>query len=293
MSGAMWVGTQVNGDAYDDGGAGYGPNPPIINVKVLRGPMAPPGDGLDNNNNGTIDESGEYYGMNKFVYYNNDNTPLGNPSGFADFYNYMHGVWRDNQPITYGADGRDPNTPVCNFMFPGTTDPAFNSSLGPWSEITAGNTPADRRFIMSSGPFNFNAGDTVEFDYAYIFTRDSLNGGNLNFSLNNTNLDYVQYWFDNNNFPGCTVYSVGQEEANQTGPGLLVYPNPSSDLLKVSVGYDGPAGMRYEIFNAMGKLVQQGEMTSSEINIKQLPPQVYFFRLHGTTHSWITRFVKQ
>lgn len=287
------TGYAYNGDADDEGGSGYGLNPPIINVKVLRGPMAPPGDGLDNNNNGTIDEAGEYYGMNKFVYYNNDNSPLGNPSGFSDFYNYLRGVWRDNQPITYGADGRDPSAPVCNFMFPGTTDPLNFPTLGEWSEFTAGNVPADRRFIMSSGPFNFNAGDTVEFDYAYIFTRDSLSGGPTNFTLNNTNLDLVQYWFDNNNFPGCTVYSVGQEEANQTGPGLLVYPNPSSDLLKVSVGYNGPAGMRYEIFNAMGKLVQQGEMTSSEINIKQLPPQVYFFRLHGTTHSWITRFVKQ
>jgi hypothetical protein len=288
------TGFVYNGDADDETAVGYGFNPPIMNVKVLRGPLATPGDGLDNNNNGVVDEAGEWMGMNKFVYYENTNAPTnGNPSGFADFYNYMRGVWRDNQPITYGGDGRNPSAPVCNFMFPGTTDPAFNSSLGPWTEFTAGNVPADRRFLMSSGPFNFNAGDTIVFDYAYIFSRDSLSGGHTNFGLNNTNLDLVQYWFDNNNFPGCTVYSVGMEEDANPGPGLLVYPNPAINELQVSVGNDGPAGMKYEIYNTMGKLVQEGLMQNSTINIDELAPQIYFFRLHGASHSWITRFVKQ
>jgi len=34
--------------------------------------------------------------------------------------------------------------------FPGTSDPDFTTE---WTEQTAGNIPADRRFLQSAGPF--------------------------------------------------------------------------------------------------------------------------------------------
>ena len=47
-----------------------------------------------------------------------------------DFYNYLDGKWLDNTLMTYGGDGRNQNNPVCNFMFPGDTDPAFPDKHG-------------------------------------------------------------------------------------------------------------------------------------------------------------------
>ena len=40
-------------------------------------------------------------------------------------------------------------------MFPGDTDPSFEEN---WDETTAGNTPSDRRFIQSAGPFTLEPG---------------------------------------------------------------------------------------------------------------------------------------
>ena len=86
--------------------------------------------------------------MSKFVYYNNDFTVTGNPESGTDIYNYLRGIWKDNVPMTYGGDGHGggvgSTTTECNFMFPGTSDASFPAQE--WTEVTAGNVPADRRF---------------------------------------------------------------------------------------------------------------------------------------------------
>jgi hypothetical protein len=80
-----------------------------------------------------------------------------------------------------------------------------------WTEFNASIPVGDRRFIMSSGPFSLASGDTATLDFAYIFTWDSLNPNGLNTSIarNQADLDRVQYWFDNDNFPSCEVYTTG------------------------------------------------------------------------------------
>ena len=51
--------------------------------------------------------------------------------------------------MTYGGDGHGSGTGattnLCNFMFPDTTDPNFPGQS--WTEVTAGNSPSDRRFL--------------------------------------------------------------------------------------------------------------------------------------------------
>ncbi len=286
------AGFTYNGDADDETASGYGLNPPIMNVKVLHGPIAPSGDGMDNNNNGTTDEPGEYFGMNKFLsYYGANASPIGNPNGYQDFYNFLRGVWLNNQPMTYGGNGYNFSSTVCNFMYPGTTDPVNFPLYGDWSEFTAGNPAEDRRFLMSSGPFTLNAGDTVVYDYAYVFSRDSLSGGNLNFTLNNANLDLVQSWFNNSSFPGCTVYSVGIEE--EEGHGILVYPNPATNKINITLSSKNTRNIHYEIINLLGENVAKGILSSSTIDIDYLAPQMYVLKLKSENTVWITRFMKQ
>ncbi len=124
--------------------------------------------------NGIVDD--ERYGMRRFVYYNNDGSVIGNPSGAADHYNYLRGIWRDNTKMLYGENGHI-NTgslgPECDFMFPFDSDPCnwgtgglppnggLNQNGNYWTEETAGtngNNPDDRRFMQSAGPFTLKPG---------------------------------------------------------------------------------------------------------------------------------------
>ncbi|MFM7903009.1 MAG: T9SS C-terminal target domain-containing protein, partial [Bacteroidota bacterium] len=183
-------------------------------VDFFQGPIADNNDGIDNDRDGCVDCTfledslgntvsydddilGEQIIMSKFVYYNNDNTPLGNPNGFADFYNYLRGIWRDNQPITYGADGRDPSAPVCNFMFPGTTDPDNFSTLGEWSEFSAGNVPADRRFLQSAGTFTLTPGAVNYVTTGVVWAKAQQGGPLASVDLMKLADDKAQALFDN------------------------------------------------------------------------------------------------
>jgi hypothetical protein len=143
----------------DNGPGGYGIHPPAIGIDLLQGPLADPSDGIDNDMDGTVDEAGEQIAMSKFICFDNINgIPTGNPADFSDFYNYLHGIWLDGIPLTYGEDGRNPVNPPCNYMYPDDTDSALNASNGPWTELIAGNFPGDRRFLMSTGTFTFSPG---------------------------------------------------------------------------------------------------------------------------------------
>jgi hypothetical protein len=52
----LGLGFCYNGDAEDDGAAGYGFNPPAIGVDFFQGPRADINDGIDNDRDGFIDE---------------------------------------------------------------------------------------------------------------------------------------------------------------------------------------------------------------------------------------------
>ncbi|NNM15667.1 MAG: T9SS C-terminal target domain-containing protein, partial [Bacteroidia bacterium] len=189
------LGFCYNGDADDDGPGGYGPNPPAVGVDFFQGPLADPNDGIDNDRDGVIDEVGEQIIMSKFVYYNNVNAaPNGNPDGADHFYNYLNGIWGDGQPITYGGDGRDATAPVCNFMFPDDTDPDFAT---PWNEVTAGNVPADRRFLQSAGPFTLQPGAVNYITVGVVWSRATSGGASASINLMKLADDKAQSLFDN------------------------------------------------------------------------------------------------
>ncbi|MDB4251068.1 hypothetical protein N9815_01920, partial [Flavobacteriales bacterium] len=176
------LGYVYNGDNMDEGPAGYGINPPAQGLVYLN------------------------QSMSKFVYYNNDATVQGNPNGGADIYNYLRGIWRDNVPMTFGGDGHGAGsgstTIQSNYMFPGNTDPAFTGQS--WTEQTAGNIPADRRFLMSAGPIDLNTGDVFSLDYAFVFARDyDTSGTNNSVALLFDYVDYVKDFYQNNTLVAC------------------------------------------------------------------------------------------
>ena len=196
----LGLGYCYNGDAEDEGANGYGFNPPAIGVDFFQGPVADLGDGIDNDRDGEIDEIGEQIIMSKFVYYNNDNTVTGNPSNGTDVYNYLRGIWKDNVPMTYGGDGHGAGngstTNLCNFMFPGTSDADFPGQE--WTEVTAGNIPADRRFLQSAGPFTLEPGAVNTITTGVVWARAKSGGQTASVQLLKIYDREAQALFDNN-----------------------------------------------------------------------------------------------
>lgn len=163
------LGFCYNGDDNDEGILGYGLNPPSVGVDFFEGPkvkqIGPTG----------LEEEVEL-GMSKFVYYNNDANQInGNPFIATDFYNYLQGKWRTGTDIQYGGNGiTGTDGTKADWMFPfdsDTTHPDDN-----WNENTAGNQPADRRFIQSSGPFVLEPGAVQKLTVGVVWARAPFGG---------------------------------------------------------------------------------------------------------------------
>ena len=201
-----------NGDDNDEGAQGYGLNPPAIGFDYVEGPFSDAFDGIDNNRNGIVDEivspnsctiaqKTERISMTNFIYIGGNATPIGKITSANDVYNYMRGIWRDGTRMVYGGIGYPGSTGTfnnipANFMFPGNSDMQIGWSIGGsyqnpkpapaiWTETTAGNVPADRRFMMSAGPFTMQPGAVNYTTEAAIWARTNSGGaqGSLNLLL--------------------------------------------------------------------------------------------------------------
>ncbi len=221
------LGYCYNGRATD--GAGqyytYDGNPPAIGVDFFQGPYMDP-DGIDNPKydqagvqicdvsingvnfgNGLIDD--ERYGMRRFLYYNNSGGPTGEPDVATDYYNYLKGIWKDNRKMTYGGDGHGAGnfatTVPADFMFPGDSDPwHWGTGCGQdpvpgkiWTEETANNAPADRRFMQSAGPFTLKPGAVNYITVGIPWAKATFGGPFASVELLRVVDDKCQALFDN------------------------------------------------------------------------------------------------
>lgn len=180
------LGFCYNGDDNDEGILGYGLNPPSIGVDFFESPTK------DTIINGV--PTRWELGMSKFVYYNNDFTIKGNPQQAIDFYNYLRGRWRNGDCIKWGGDGFS-GSECANYMFPWNTDPTHPNDN--WNERTAGNTPQDRRFLQTSGPFELKPGAINYITVGVVWARTSSGGAEGSLSLLKAASRKAQELFDN------------------------------------------------------------------------------------------------
>ncbi len=282
-------GLLYNGNAVDGSGqlTAYGIKPPMISSVILNGPLAEPNDNFDNNNNGAIDEASEKNLMTSFVSFNNNSSGVnGNPSVCAGFNNYMSGLFADSTQITYGGNGTGGSIPT-KFMFSGALDVA-NS----WTETSVGNTPGDRRFIMGCGPFNLNAGQSVEFDMAQVFTRDTISAytiGNL-YEKNRDDVRRVQQWFAVDSFPSCLDLYTGINEFATQKEEAGIYPNPSSGLFTIT---SNSTIKKIEVFNLIGEVIYQSFLNTkqSTIDLGGFDKGIYFVQLQTEKGSMNRKIV--
>jgi hypothetical protein len=222
-------------DDAGQGQSGYGANPPAVGIDFFQGPFQD-NDGIDNpltsNITDALDSLGipyrgigigygdgvidnERFGMRKFLYYfRNDQTNVNaqkEPNNANDYYRYLNGIWLDGTPFYYGGTahqssaGAQANGLVrCDFMFPGDSDPLLFGTLGvpvsnptTWTEFGEGNTPADRRFMQSAGPFTLTPGQKNNITVGVVYARSTT--GNSFQSVEKLRLadDKAQALFDN------------------------------------------------------------------------------------------------
>ncbi len=176
------LGIIYNADALDEQcgnpASGYGDQPPILGIDYFKGPL---------------DEDSVELGMSSFLYYNNDFTKTGNPENASHFYGYLSGSWKDGTPFTEGGNAYGGSVPT-KYVFPGVP----NDPTG-WSECVENNTPADRRFVQSSGAFKLTPGASNEIIIGVVWVRPPVGTYPCpSFNLLQTADDKAQALFDSN-----------------------------------------------------------------------------------------------
>ncbi|MCC6180510.1 MAG: T9SS type A sorting domain-containing protein [Bacteroidia bacterium] len=295
-----------NGDNIDDNigsGFGYGTFPPAQGFNILKGPRAPLNDGIDNNNNGLIDETDEDCKLNVVTYninaYGTPPPQMLDPIYNKEYYQYMSGFWKDSTHFTCGGNGYG-GTINSNWMYPGdpansgvNTDPT--NTCGYWIE---NGTPGDRRLILSAGPFNLNAGQMQEIEYAFVTSFDSSATASNILVLNKLKSDIQQIntFYNLTSKPICTsTVSIGVNELSLNTQ-FNLFPNPTTERLNLQITSltDTQNSMKVSIYNVIGKEVmnpqeiktKNGSMSAS-IDVSSLSNGVYFIKVGNSTKKFI------
>ena len=157
------IGYVYNADEVDDGQNGYGTAPPAVGYDFFQGPA------VDSDGDGDVDEDDERLGLTSFMYFINGDANRGDPGNAAEYYRIMQGRWADGTAMTANGTGYNQGGEVTRFAFPGNP---VNRSF--WSEENNGsgrNVPGDRRFVLSTGPFTINPGDSQEIVFGIVYGR--------------------------------------------------------------------------------------------------------------------------
>lgn len=298
------LGFCYNADSLDQSGGGangYGAYPPAIGSSVLKGPLAPLSDLIDNDNDGLIDETGEECLMNVLDYYNNNigsfPSATTNPTIASHYYGFLKAIWKDASNFTCNGNAFGGTTPT-KCVYPWVNYPG-NPCSSPWTESLAGNLAGDRRFVLSSGPFNLSAKSSTELEYALVWSVDSsaTTGRNIA-SVNKLIVDVqkIRTFYQSSN-PNCLLnITLGVNEQETSNNFISLYPNPSTSYIKVNSEKDFGKSM-IDITDVSGRIVltqRSDDLNQTIINTANLNSGIYFLNIKfGNNKSLVKKFIKQ
>ena len=195
--------------------------------------------------------------------------PTTDPQIDTEYYNYLKAIWRDSTHLSYGEQGYGGTGPI-NFIYPG--NPATGAG---WSEVSENNEIGDRRGLLSAGPYNLNAGESIELEFALVFARayTGLNLPNLNsVELLKERIAEIHSFYNE---------SLGEDEIQLPKIEVEIYPNPFSDFITIKSEINSQ-NHSYSVFNILGEEVVSGTVQNnnqSQINLKKLNKGIYFIRV--------------
>lgn len=273
---------------------GYNYKSPIMGYALIQQPSAQT-DGIDNNNNGQIDEPNENFKLNCVSFYNNNIGPVNpntnNPNLPIDYYNYMRALWKDGSAMRPIANGYAPTSTLQATKYAFAGNPQTNTG---WTEQGAGNIPGDRRILVSVGPFNFPSKKKVEVEFAHVFSRDTnLINVNNNLSLLKKDVSRVRYYLAQAN--NCQpIALVGLKEIPKTNLSFWMYPNPSSNEVFINLNNTITDGI-YTVYDILGNIVLKNRIantTLEKINVSSLKEGIYFVEIADGSQRAINKFIK-
>ena len=159
------LGYVYNADNFDEGGGfgpGYGFGVPAVGYDFFQGPI------LDRDIPGVGDNvAPDTLGLTGFNYFiNGGPAALTDPGNAEEMYNIMSGLSTTGEPITDAGIGVGAGGNPTSYAFSG--NPLTGQG---WTEISAGNTPGDRRFTVTTGPFVLGDGDVQDIVFGIIWSR--------------------------------------------------------------------------------------------------------------------------
>lgn len=229
----------------DPAQGGYGTNPPAQAVMFLSHPM------------------------NRFIYYNNDTSAIGNPNTYQAKYNYMRGLMRNGQPLPQ------------RYMFGG--DPVTGTGS---NELTLGNTAGDRRGLGTMAPLNLPAGASVCVDFAYVYGRGSSNLNSV--TVMRERADAIRSWYNSQNLNCNGLFTSMAEQ--QPSFEVKAFPNPFNNSIQLQLSSPAEAGSVAYLYDLSGRRIGSYPLAAGESQVvlhPEVAPGMYLLQLDqlGRTHS--------
>jgi Secretion system C-terminal sorting domain/Bacterial Ig domain len=314
-----------NGDDFDEpsnGSQGYGAYPPAQGVTFLQGAKQD-NDGTDNPftqniqdvitfngtpyaglgtgfGDGNLDN--EFWGMEGFISYSIGGGQFvgdGDPSNILDYYNYLHGIWRDGSQMVYGGNGNAPSTGgtiPTKYLYPGITDPLWYGTAGivatPSNWSSGGSS--DIRGIGTTGPFTFEPDSSITITLAYVFGRDYQTTGNqAGIVIMQERVDSIRSYF-NTDFVSVCGGALSVNDINEQENSLLVYPNPFNDELTVNYELENNTA-KLVIYNLVGEEIMNQNIleNTTKIDLTNQPNGIYFVTIVDGNNRISQKIIKQ
>ncbi|MGS4344831.1 CotH kinase family protein [Myroides odoratus] len=93
------------------------------------------------------------------------------------------------------------------------------------------------------------------------------------------------------NFKVKAIFKPNQGQRQVDYLDFVLYPNPTSDILHITSG--STSTISYRIFDAIGQVIQQNNVTEQGIDVSQLNQGVYLIELNQDNQRVVKRFVKK
>ena len=297
-----------NGDDFDDSNAfssGYENHPASQGVVILKGAKQDD-DGFDNNFGIGSKESvngfgfgdgvpdNELWGMEFFTF--SINSTINNPNTEEEFrFVQLNHDIQGNQ-LVMDFNGTGTLIPY-KYMFTGISDPYFYGTDGipipPFTEISQGNTPADRRLLASTGPVTFAPGDVIELTYAFVFGRDYVNtGAQAGVTNMLERVDSIQSYYDQGMLSACG-FPLAVKSQTKVNTDLNVYPNPTQNV--VNIEQQKANDIKVDVIDATGKLVltTTGQNQLTTIDLSGYTNGLYFIKVSSDEGFKVTKMIKK
>ncbi|MBC8048515.1 MAG: T9SS type A sorting domain-containing protein [Fimbriimonadaceae bacterium] len=229
-----------------------------------------------------------------FMIYIGDGSPLSYPTNVQHGYNYLRALFKDGTHLTYGGSGYG-GTEKINHVFPSDVH-----DLSGWTEITEGNTPADRRGVGSMGPFQLSRGNDICIEMAFVFSHADIPGDNTA-SVDKLKEDVAQL---NSFYPlmeneTCVTYKTGTLPSVDTTSvsDFNIYPNPAGDQLFIQTNLQESSVLFAELYDATGRLFNIFTLVNTqddqlhEIDTSNIPNGMYLLRINYYGHEFSEKII--